>query len=60
MNLDIRSPIGILFLLFGVLLAGYGALNPASIRGDFNPNVVWGIVMSVFGGAMLMMARRSK
>mgnify|MGYP003346423741 CR=1 FL=1 len=59
MNLDIRMPIGMLFLLFGVLLAGYGLANATTVGANLNPNVAWGLVMSVFGGAMLWLARRS-
>ena len=59
MNLDIRMPIGMLFLLFGVLLAGYGFANATTQGGGLDPNVAWGLVMSVFGGAMLWLARRS-
>ena len=59
MNLDIRLPIGILFLLFGTLLTGYGFANATTVGADLNPNVAWGLVMSVFGAAMLWLSRRS-
>ena len=61
MRLDIRFPIGGLFTVLGVLVAGYGIAT----RGDpalyerslsVNINLAWGIVMLVFGLAMLGIA----
>jgi sulfite exporter TauE/SafE len=61
MRLDIRFPIGGLFTVLGVLVAGFGL----STRGDtalyerslfVNINLIWGIVMIVFGLAMLGLA----
>ena len=46
-KLDIRIPIGLLFTLIGALLAGYGLLNGAPMRGaaaGFNINAGWGAV----------------
>ena len=61
MQLDIRIPIGIMFGVFGVLLAGYGLLsNPAIYEkslGD-NINLEWGIVLIVFGAIMLVLGWR--
>ncbi|MGH7648166.1 MAG: hypothetical protein ACREND_08610 [Gemmatimonadaceae bacterium] len=63
MRLDIRFPIGGLFTVLGVLVAGYGIAT----RGDsalyersmsVNINLVWGIVMIVFGVVMLGIAWR--
>lgn len=55
MGLDIRWPIGLMFSLIGVLLTGYGAINRASsISLDININLVWGVVLLVFGVGMLM------
>lgn len=62
MNFDLRLPIGIIFSFYGLLLLIYG------IAGDkeqyarslgININVIWGIVMLVFGGFMLLLARKS-
>jgi len=61
MRLDIRFPIGGLFTVLGLLVAGYGLAT----RGDaslyerslfVNINLVWGIVMILFGLAMLGLA----
>lgn len=62
MGLDIRLPIGLLFTIIGVLLAGYGLLSDASIYArslGFNINLTWGVVLLVFGAAMLVAWRRS-
>ncbi len=62
MTLDIRVPIGLLFVILGVLLALYGALaenaiTPRSL--GVNIDLWWGIAMAVFGAIMLLLARRS-
>ena len=62
-GLDIRAPIGGLFTLLGVMLAGYGLVagSPSAATGTPEPNVNlwWGLVMIVFGVAMLMLSRRA-
>ena len=59
MGLDIRWPIGLMFTLIGVLLIGYGAVNSAdSMRLNMNINLIWGIVLLVFGALMLLGAMR--
>ena len=61
MGLDIRWPIGLMFTLIGVLLIGYGAVNSAdSTRLNMNINLIWGIVLLVFGVLMLLGAMRGK
>lgn len=61
MQLDIRLPIGTLFVVFGVLLAGFGmASNPQIYErslGD-NINLEWGIVLVAFGAIMLWLGWR--
>jgi uncharacterized membrane protein YidH (DUF202 family) len=59
MGLDIRWPIGLMFTLIGVLLTGYGAANRAAsivkIDGqDIDINLIWGVVLLVFGVLMLL------
>ena len=55
MGLDIRWPIGLMFSLIGVLLTGYGVFKrSASISLDININLIWGVVLLVFGVAMLI------
>jgi hypothetical protein len=59
MGLDIRWPIGLMFTLIGVLLVGYGAVNRAdSLSLDININLIWGVVLLVFGVLMLLGAVR--
>lgn len=59
MGLDIRWPIGLMFTLIGLLLTGYGAILPAvSVSLGININLVWGVVLLVFGGGMLAGAWR--
>ena len=60
MGLDIRWPIGLMFSLIGVLLIGYGAANSSeSMRVDVNINIIWGVLLLVFGVFMLAMAWRA-
>jgi hypothetical protein len=58
MGLDIRWPIGIMFSLVGLLLVAYGAMTSGTdIYKDtslgININLVWGVVLLIFGGLML-------
>jgi hypothetical protein len=62
MNLDIRLPLGLMFGLMGLILAGYGlASGDRAMAGGavINLNLWWGLVLLVFGGGMLFLARRS-
>jgi len=55
MGLDIRWPIGLLFTLIGALLAVFGVCDGAgSVSVGVNINLVWGVVLLVFGGLMLL------
>ncbi|HEY2081603.1 MAG TPA: hypothetical protein VGI88_02375 [Verrucomicrobiae bacterium] len=63
MGLDIRWPIGLMFSLIGVLLTGFGAANSSksmtTIAGqNININLIWGIVLLVFGVLMVFFAYR--
>ena len=62
-GLDIRAPIGGLFTLLGVLLAGYGLVAGSRTTSDVAPvtnvNLWWGLVMIVFGVVMLVLSRRA-
>ena len=57
MGLDLRLPIGVLFLAYGVILGVYGLVHPQDVQG-LNVNLIWGAVLAVFGGTMLAFARR--
>lgn len=62
MNFDLRLPIGILFTLFGLILTVYGVITRGSEIYQkslgMNMNISWGIVLLVFGGFMLFLAKR--
>jgi len=59
MGLDIRWPIGLMFSLIGVLLLIEGAVGGASENSvGININLIWGIVLLIFGVLMLLGAVR--
>jgi hypothetical protein len=58
-GLDIRAPIGGLFTLLGLMLAGYGLVASARAASGANVNLWWGVVMIVFGVIMLVLSRRA-
>lgn len=60
MELDLRLPMGLLFTILGVLLAGYGLLSDRAIYArslGMNINLIWGGLLLVFGLALLAAAR---
>ena len=62
MGLDIRLPIGGMFLIFGVLLSVFGAFSDSSIYYrslGLNINLRWGLVMIAFGLCMLVLGFRA-
>jgi hypothetical protein len=63
MSLDLRIPLGLLFLIVGVLLSGYGLVTRGSeiyLRSaGMDINLIWGGVMLVFGLAMFLLGRYS-
>ena len=61
MGLDIRLPIGGLFSILGVLLAGYGLVSDSAIYVrslGINANLWWGLALLVFGVVMVVLGRR--
>jgi hypothetical protein len=61
MGLDIRLPIGGLFTVLGLLLAGYGLVSEKALYErslGINVNLEWGLVMLVFGVIMVVLGRR--
>ena len=60
MGLDIRWPIGFMFTLIGALLAINGAVvqSDHAISLGININLIWGVVLLVFGVLMLFGAVR--
>ena len=62
MGIDIRLPIGGLFTVLGLLLAGYGLVSEKALYErslGINVNLEWGLVMLVFGVIMVVLGRRS-
>ncbi|GAC1514227.1 MAG: hypothetical protein NVS1B4_01390 [Gemmatimonadaceae bacterium] len=63
-GLDVRLPIGALFTVLGLLLGGYGVVTIGDtaryVRSmAVNINLWWGLVMVVFGLALLAGAARA-
>jgi hypothetical protein len=65
MNLDLRIPMGLMFTLTGTILTAFGlatrentGLYAKSLGID--ANLWWGMVLLVFGLAMLVLGRRSQ
>lgn len=62
--LDIRIPIGLLFLILGVIVTIYGfatmGSNMYSISANTNVNLWSGLGMLIFGSAMLISAKMTK
>jgi hypothetical protein len=63
MNLDIRIPMGLLFGIIGVLLTVFGVFSGQEIYDQhslgINVHFLWGLVLVVFGMAMLGLAWRA-
>jgi hypothetical protein len=62
MGIDIRLPLGILFLLVGSVLVVYGtASDPSLYRQSLgiNVNLYWGVVLLAFGALMYALSRRA-
>ncbi len=64
MGLDIRIPLGLLFLLIGGLMSVYGLVTRGSAVYDrsmgIDLNLTWGLFMFVFGLVMFLVGRRQK
>ncbi len=61
MRLDIRLPIGLLFSVLGLLLAGFGAVSDKGVCErslGLNVNLAWGAVLLVFGIVMVVLGSR--
>jgi len=63
MSLDLRIPMGLMFTIVGAILTLYGILTRGSDlyarSAGMDINLIWGLVMLVFGLAMFLMGRYS-
>lgn len=63
-QLDVRLPMGLLFLSLGLILAGYGVMAAPAIYAKHslgqNVNLIWGVIFALFGGLMLWLSARAK
>ncbi len=62
MGLDIRLPIGLMFSLIGIIMAVYGLMTGSDAEMykrslDMNINLIWGVLLLVFGLFMLISAK---
>ena len=63
MRLDIRIPLGLLFVVVGALLTAFGATSSQALYDrslNINVNLWWGAVLLVFGGLMFALGRRNQ
>lgn len=62
MRLDIRLPIGLMFLTIGVVMSVYGITSGTEMYKrslNININLLWGGVLIIFGLVMLLLAWRA-
>jgi hypothetical protein len=64
MGLDIRIPLGLIFLVIGGIMTGYGFITRHSAiyarSLDVNLNLGWGLIMFLFGLVMYLVGQRQK
>jgi hypothetical protein len=64
MGLDIRIPLGLIFLITGGIISLYGIFTRHSAIYDksmgINLNLTWGALMFLFGLIMFLIGRRQK
>ena len=62
--LDIRYPIGVMFLILGAILTVFGVVSNQEMYKvhslGVNINLIWGCVLLVFGAFMFSMAVRAQ
>ncbi len=61
--MDLRLPIGIFFVLVGIIMTAYGVVSPhdiPNITQQVNINLYWGIVLFLFGAPMTIFGWRAE
>ena len=63
-GMDLRLPIGGLFVVLGVILGIFGVMTNGDAAmyersGGMNINLIWGGVMLAFGACLLVLAQRA-
>jgi hypothetical protein len=62
MGLDIRTPLGVMFTILGLLLTGFGLISDPAIYErslGIHINLWWGFVLLLFGAVMLWLGWRA-
>ena len=63
MRLDLRIPLGLMFTIVGLILSIFGAITRGSAiyqqSAGLNINLIWGLVMLVFGVTMYLLGRHA-
>lgn len=64
-SMDLRHPLGGLFVALGLILAGYGFATRDTVEmyarsTSVNINLWWGVIMLVFGVVLVLMAGRAR
>lgn len=63
MGLDIRIPMGAMFVILGGIVTAFGVMSDPTIYAEhslgININIWWGLVLLLFGGVMLGLAWRA-
>lgn len=64
-GMDLRLPIGGLFVVLGAILGVYGVITNGDTvmyarSAGINVNLVWGVVMLAFGALFLVLAQRAR
>jgi hypothetical protein len=64
MQLDVRLPMGLLFLSLGLILTIYGLTADPIVYQQHslgqNINLRWGVIFALFGIVVLILARRDR
>jgi hypothetical protein len=64
MQLDVRVPMGWLFVSLGIILVVYGLIADPAIYAEHslgqNINLRWGIIFTLFGAVTLFLARKKE